>query len=101
MEKWRLGDVVAIPSGRRAGWAVVLEPSKGNLDGPKPTVLMLDRQVGHVTVQDMGGPGKPIANIRDPRNFLFRNAAVRRDIAFRLGSALPDQLDGQNPGRAQ
>jgi len=101
MEKWRLGDVVAIPSGRRAGWAVVLEPSKGNLDGPKPTVLMLDRQVRHVTVQDLGGPVKPIANIRVPRNFSFRNAAARRDMASRLRSALADRGEGQNPGRAQ
>src|SRR5690625_117866 len=101
MEKWRLGDVVAIPSGRRAGWAVVLEPSKGNLDGPKPTVLMLDRQVRHLTVQDLGGPVKPIANIRVPRNFSFRNAAARRDMASRLRSALADRGEGQNPGRAQ
>src|SRR5690625_5069747 len=73
MEKWRLGDVVAIPSGRRAGWAVVLEPSKGNLDGPKPTVLMLDRQARHVTVQDLGRPAKPTPDNRVPRHLSVRN----------------------------
>lgn len=99
MEKWRLGDVVAIPQGRRAGWAVVVEPSKGNLDGPKPTVLMLDRQLRNVTVQDLGGPVKPIANIRVPRNFSFRNAASRRDMASRLRSALADRGEGNTPGR--
>lgn len=99
MEKWRLGDVVAIPQGRRAGWAVVVEPSKGNLDGPKPTVLMLDRQVRNVTVQDLGGPVKPIANIRVPRNFSFRNAAARRDMASRLRSALADRGESNDPGR--
>ncbi|HLS04493.1 MAG TPA: DEAD/DEAH box helicase [Actinomycetales bacterium] len=101
MEKWRLGDVVAIPSGRRSGWAVVLEPSKGNLDGPKPTVMMLDRQVRNVTVQDLGGPVQPIARVRVPRNFSFRNAAARRDMAARLRSALAAKGEGQNPGRPQ
>ncbi len=102
IEKWRLGDVVAIPAGRRAGWAVVLEPSAGTMEGPKPTVLMLDRQVRTVTVQDLGGPVEPIANIRVPRNFSVRNAAARRDMAARLRSALAERgADANSPARPQ
>src|SRR5699024_1351840 len=52
-----------------------------------------------VTVQDLGGPVKPIANIRVPRNFSFRNAASRRDMASRLRSALADRGEGNTPGR--
>lgn len=99
MEKWRLGDVVAIPQGKCSSWAVVVEPSKGNLDGPKPTVLTLDRQVRNVTVSDIHGPVKPIANIRVPRNFSFRNAASRRDMAARLRSALSSRGEENVPGR--
>src|SRR6185295_11716764 len=39
----RPGDVIAVPGGRRAGLAVVLDPGVNNGDEPRPRVLTEDR----------------------------------------------------------
>lgn len=54
----RRGDVVAIPSGRRAGLAVILEPDATPGD-PRPLVLTEDKWAGRISVADfpVAGPG--------------------------------------------
>ncbi|ARU53135.1 RNA helicase [Cellulosimicrobium cellulans] len=100
-ERLRPGDVVEVPSGRRAGYVVVLDPGEGaGFDGPRPTVLTQDRQVKKLTVADAPGGIRTVGRVRIPKTFNPRVPAQRRDLASTLRNAL-GALDepGARPGR--
>ena len=89
----RAGDVVAVPSGRRAVHAVVLDPgADAGLDGPRPVVLTTEHQVRTLTAADIGSGVRTVGFLRVPRNFSGRSPAARRDLAARLRSALGSGL---------
>ncbi len=50
LERLRVGDVIRVPSGRRAGLAVVLDPGAGGFGEPRPLVLTEDRWAGRVSL---------------------------------------------------
>ena len=80
-----------IGAGRRAGYAVVLEPATHvGFEGPQPLVLTADRQVRRVSVADVPGGVRTVTRIKVPKGFNGRNAPARRDLAARLREALPD-----------
>lgn len=79
----RRGDVVAIPSGRRAGLAVILEPDATPGD-PRPLVLTEDKWAGRVSVADFPVPAQTLGRMRLPRRVDHRTAATRRDLASAL-----------------
>ncbi|HTF10883.1 MAG TPA: DEAD/DEAH box helicase [Asanoa sp.] len=81
LERLRIGDVIRVPSGRRAGLAVVLEPGTGGFGDPRPLVLTQDRWAGRVTSADFTTPAEVLARIRVPKHFNHRNPAARRDLA--------------------
>jgi ATP-dependent RNA helicase HelY len=87
MAQTRSGDVVEIPGGRRAGYAVVLESSE-QLDGPRLVVLTEDRQVRRLTVEDVRSVVRPVARVRIPKDFSARRPQDRRDLASSLRNAL-------------
>jgi ATP-dependent RNA helicase HelY len=92
LERLRPGDVIAIPSGRRAGLAVVLDPGlAGGPDGPRPTVLTAERQVRRMSLVDFPTPVEPLRRLRIPRSFNARNAAQRRDLASTLRNTRLDE----------
>ena len=84
LHRLRIGDVIRVPSGRRAGLAVVLDPDTGGLGEPRPLVLTEGRWAGRVPASDFVTPVRALARIRVPRNFNPRNPAARRDLAARL-----------------
>ncbi|NLE71021.1 MAG: DEAD/DEAH box helicase [Actinomycetales bacterium] len=88
LRRLRVGDVVEVPSGRRAGFAVVLEAGRDGLDGPRATVLTGERQVRTLTAADLTGPVRTVATVRVPKGFSPRNAAAKRDLASAMRSAL-------------
>uniref|UniRef100_UPI002028A712 DEAD/DEAH box helicase n=1 Tax=Actinotalea sp. C106 TaxID=2908644 RepID=UPI002028A712 len=89
LEGLRVGDVVEIPTGRRAGHAVVLDPGKdAGLDGPRPTVLTSERQVRTLTAADLTHGVRRVTSVRVPRQFSARNAGAKRDLASAMRSAL-------------
>ncbi|MBC7638228.1 MAG: DEAD/DEAH box helicase [Rhodoferax sp.] len=91
LEKLRIGDVIEVPAGRRAGYAVVLEPDPAvGLDGPRPTVLTADRQVRRLSVVDVPQPVEALTRVRVPKNFNPRNPQSRRDLASVLRHAVPE-----------
>jgi ATP-dependent RNA helicase HelY len=91
LEDVKVGDVVEIGSGRRAGYAVVLEPAThSGFEGPQPLVLTVDRQVRRVSVADTPNGVTTVTRIKVPKGFNGRNAPARRDLAARLREALPD-----------
>ena len=82
----RPGDVIAVPGGRRAGLAVVLDPGRGpDGDDPRPLVLTEDRWAGRLssadfpTPVDRAGPDAAAASSVD-----HRAPRVRRDLASSL-----------------
>ncbi|WP_327118273.1 RNA helicase [Nocardia sp. NBC_01730] len=81
----RRGDVVAIPSGRRAGLAVILEPDMTPGD-PRPLVLTEDKWAGRVSVADFPVPAEALGHMRLPRRVDHRTARIRSDLASALRS---------------
>ncbi|WP_043652849.1 DEAD/DEAH box helicase [Nocardia thailandica] len=79
----RRGDVVAIPSGRRAGLAVILEPDQTPGD-PRPLVLTEDTWAGRVSAADFPTPAEALGHMRLPRRVDHRTARSRRDLASAL-----------------
>ena len=90
LEELRPGDVVVVPSGRRAGPAVVIDPGVSDREEPRPTVLTLDRQVRRLSVEDFPVPVQPLLRVRIPRSFSARSANSRRDLATVLRDRTAD-----------
>ena len=82
------GDVIRVPTGRRAGYAVVIDVA-GPGAGDGPTVLTEDRQVRRIPAADVPAPVQSLARVRIPRTFNARNPAARRDLASSLRASLP------------
>src|SRR5690606_39696138 len=67
LEHLRPGDVIIVPSGRRSGLAVVLDPGVGRRsDGPAPLVLTADRTVQRLLLPDFPSAAVPGARYSFP-----------------------------------
>jgi ATP-dependent RNA helicase HelY len=84
------GDVIVVPSGRRSGVAVVIDPGLHERDEPRPTVLTIDRQVKRLSVVDFPAPVSALERIRIPKLFNPRSANSRRDLALKLKEVVGD-----------
>jgi ATP-dependent RNA helicase HelY len=95
------GDIIRVPSGRRPGIAVVLDPFAGGNDEPLPLVLTANRQVKRLSVADFPVPVEAIERIRIPASFSARSATHRRDLAATVRNRLVGvDLGKQSPDRA-
>jgi ATP-dependent RNA helicase HelY len=81
----RRGDIIRVPSGRRAGLAVVLNPppagdefSANRADGP--LVLTVGGQLKQLSAADFPVPVAPVDRIRIPNSFSERSPKHRRDL---------------------
>jgi ATP-dependent RNA helicase HelY len=91
LEQLRTGDVIRVPGGRRAGYAVVVEPDRtAGLEGPRPSVLGTDRQLRRLTLAEVTSPVETVTSVRLPRGFNPRSPQSRRDLASTLRQAVPD-----------
>ncbi len=101
LERLRIGDVIRVPAGRRAGVAVVVDPGVGNgFDTPVPTVLTIDRRVHRLSVVDVPTPVEPVGRVRVPKTFNLRSPRSRRDLASSLRNLdLPDRPHRSRKGR--
>ncbi|PRX92336.1 DEAD/DEAH box helicase [Allonocardiopsis opalescens] len=102
LERLRPGDVIRVPAGRRAGFAVVLDPgvAVGNGDGPSPLVLTVNRQVKRLTTADFPVPVEPVERLRIPKTFQARSARSRQDLASMLRAKL-ERADAPPPVRVR
>lgn len=83
------GDLIGVPAGRQAGWAVVLEPgSQADREGPRPLVLTVDRQVKRLGTIDFPTPPRVVGRMRVPKHFNPREPASRRNLAAALRAKL-------------
>ena len=82
VEDLRIGDIIRIPAGRSAGIALVLDAGmRSEREGPRPTVLTVDRQVRKLSMVDFPAPADPIGRMRVPSKFNPRNPQQRRELA--------------------
>ncbi len=91
LEQLRIGDVIGVPGGRRAGLAVVLEAGTEPLREPRPLVLTEDRWAGRLSLADFTDRGgvdvTAICRVTVPHGFNHRSPQQRRDLAASLRTA--------------
>ncbi len=95
------GDVIEVPTGKFAGYAVVVENGWDEVN-PRPYVVTADRQARRLAMIDFPVPVAAVASVRVPKGFNGRNPQMRRDLA----SALRTRTHGLAPpppgrGRSQ
>ena len=95
----RRGDVISVPSGRRAGLAVVLDTGAEPDGTIRPLVVTASRWAGRLSGADFRGPVPSLGRIRLDRFVDHRSPAVRRDVAAALASGVQDGSIAR-PGRA-
>ena len=93
------GDVIMVPNGKFAGFAVVIDPGVGGHE-PRPYVLTADRQARRLAPTDFSTPVEAITRMRLPKSFNGRNPAMRRDLASALRTKTHN-LTPPPPRRAQ
>src|SRR3989440_8003495 len=97
-ERLRIGDVIRVPHGRRAGLAVILDPGTDGFGEPRPLVLTEDRWAGRLSAGEFAGPVEALARVRVPKHFNHRSPAERRDLAAALRAARADRRAGGRGG---
>ncbi|GAA2150820.1 DEAD/DEAH box helicase [Nocardioides koreensis] len=91
------GDVIDVPAGKFAGYAVVVDPGM-SAEGPRPYVVTADRQARRLALMDFPTPVEAMTRLRVPKNFNGRNPQMRRDLASALRSRTHD-LAPPYPGK--
>lgn len=84
LDRLRRGDIIAIPVGRRAGLAVVVESDVGSAH---PRVLTEAGWAGRLSSADCPGPVRTLGTLRLPRNVDLRRARDRSVMAETLRAA--------------
>src|SRR6202034_3337024 len=90
------GDIIRVPSGRRAGLAGGLNPPPaGNEFSPNradgPLVLTVQGQLKQLSAADFPVPSDPVDRIRIPGSFSERSPKHRRDLV----SAMRSKIEGR------
>nr|CEL20431.1 FIG005666: putative helicase [Kibdelosporangium sp. MJ126-NF4]CTQ97656.1 FIG005666: putative helicase [Kibdelosporangium sp. MJ126-NF4] len=87
LERLRKGDVIAVPSGRRSGLAIVIDPGLDPMGEPRPLVITEDRWAGRLSVADFPHPVESLGRVRLPKQVDIRSPRSRRDLASTLRGA--------------
>ena len=91
------GDVIEVPTGKFAGYAVVVDPSWDAVN-PRPYVVTADRQARRLALIDFPVPIRAVGQVKVPKSFNGRNPQMRRDLASALRARTHD-LAPPPPGR--
>ncbi len=83
----RRGDVIEVPTGRRAGLAVILDPGVATDGSARPLVVTAGSWAGRLTVADFRGPVPSLGRLRLGKFTDHRSPKVRRDVASALASS--------------
>ncbi len=88
----RPGDIVRVPSGKNAGWAVVIDPDtrSADRDNPRPLVLTEERHVRRLSLVDFPTPPTVAGRMRVPKHFNAKEPASRRNLGAALRSRLAE-----------
>lgn len=84
------GDIIAVPSGPHAGWAVVVDPGTRGRHGdrPHPLAMVADRRVVRLGERDIDSPVHKAAGVRVPPHFRPQNATARKTLGRALGAVV-------------
>jgi ATP-dependent RNA helicase HelY len=93
LERLKPGDVIKVPNGKFAGYAVVIDPGFDR-DNPRPYVVTLDRQARRLALMDFQVPVAALTRLRVPKTFNGRNPQARRDLAHQLQLRTRDGFPG-------
>jgi ATP-dependent RNA helicase HelY len=93
----RRGDIIRVPSGRRAGLAVVLRPPSSRDDFTASRadgllVLTAQGQLKQLSAADFPVPVEPVDRVRVPSSFSERSPKHRRDLV----SAMRSKVEGRD-----
>ena len=88
----RRGEVIALPGGKRRGYAVVLEVDRAVLGGPQIDLLDTEGRRRSLRPGDVPSPPAVIDTMRLPRQEALGSGKVRKDTA----AALRERLSGQD-----
>jgi ATP-dependent RNA helicase HelY len=88
----RRGDVIEVPTGKFAGYAVVVDNGWDAVN-PRPYVVTADRQARRLALIDFPVPVAAVTQVKVPKGFNGRNPQMRRDLA----SALRSRTHGLTP----
>ena len=83
------GDVIEVPAGKFAGYAVVVDPGY-TPEGPRPYVVTADRQARRLAMIDFPTPVIALTRLKVPKSFNGRNPQMRRDLASALRTRTHD-----------
>jgi ATP-dependent RNA helicase HelY len=100
LERLRPGDVIRVPTGRRSGIAVVVDPGVHPARETRPLVVTEDRWAGRLSPVDFPTPVEPLARVRVPKHFDHRSPQARRDLASSLRNARPEDAPRPRRGRS-
>lgn len=89
----RRGDVIALPGGKRRGYAVVLDVDRAVLGGPQVDLLDTEGRRRSLRPGDVPSPPAVIDRLRLPRQDALRSGKVRKDTAAALRQRLAGQDD--------
>jgi ATP-dependent RNA helicase HelY len=81
LQTLKVGDVIAVPQGRRSGLAVVLDPGVGQDGQSHPLVVTEDRWAGRLSEADFPVAVETLGHVRVPKAFNHRSPQSRRDLA--------------------
>ena len=88
----RRGEIIALPGGKRRGYAVVLDVDRHVLGGPQVDLLDTEGRRRSLRPGDVPSPPAVIDTLRLPRPEALGSGKVRKDTA----SALRQRLAGQD-----
>ncbi|HEY9565403.1 MAG TPA: DEAD/DEAH box helicase [Nocardioides sp.] len=92
------GDVILVPNGKFAGYAVVVDPGLSH-DEPRPQVVTAGGQARRLALIDFATPVAAVDQIKVPRNFNGRNPQMRRDLTSTLRNKTHG-FEAPPPGRS-
>ena len=85
------GDILRVPSGRRSGWAVVIDPgTRAETDTPRPLVMTEDRHVRRLSIADFPTPPALAGRMKIGKHFNPKEAASRRNLGAAFRSKLAE-----------
>ncbi|MDN5727848.1 MAG: RNA helicase, partial [Propionibacteriales bacterium] len=85
----RPGDIVKVPSGKSAGWAVLIDHGRAeDRADPRPQVMTEDRHVRRLSMIDFPTPVEPYGRVKIPKHFDARDAHSRRSLHAAFQSRL-------------
>ncbi|MFB9903481.1 DEAD/DEAH box helicase [Allokutzneria oryzae] len=84
LERLRKGDVIAVPTGRRSGLAIVIDPGLDQRGETRPLVVNEDRWAGRLSAADFPAPVEALGQVRLPKQVDVRSPRSRRDLASTL-----------------